>query len=179
LITQWKNVHIFISSTFKDMHAERDYLIKRVFPQLSEWCELRRLRLVDIDLRWGVTEKDSKNKNTIKVCLDRIDDCRPFFVCFLGQRRGWVPPKDGISSATYDEFPILKERYAGGSSATELEIIHALLDPLRRGKQPVPNKPGEYYEPAKYAFFFLREDSYLKDIPEKRLTKLLYKLLVS
>jgi len=149
------------------MHAERDYLIKRVFPQLSEWCELRRLRLVDIDLRWGVTEKDSKNKNTIKVYLDRIDDCRPFFVCFLGQRRGWVPPKDGISSATYDEFPILKERYAGGSSATELEIIHALLDPLRRGKQPVPNKPGEYYEPAKYAFFFLREDSYLKDIPEK------------
>ena len=28
----WENVYIFISSTFNDMHAERDYLIKRVFP---------------------------------------------------------------------------------------------------------------------------------------------------
>ena len=27
---KWQNVYIFISSTFNDMHAERDYLIKRV-----------------------------------------------------------------------------------------------------------------------------------------------------
>lgn len=32
----WENVYIFISSTFNDMHAERDYLVKRVFPELSE-----------------------------------------------------------------------------------------------------------------------------------------------
>lgn len=29
---QWKTVRIFISSTFNDMHAERDYLVKSVFP---------------------------------------------------------------------------------------------------------------------------------------------------
>ena len=46
----WETVYIFISSTFNDMHAERDYLVKRVFPELSEWCEERKLRLVDIDL---------------------------------------------------------------------------------------------------------------------------------
>ena len=50
---QWKTVRIFISSTFNDMHAERDYLVKSVFPELSVWCEERKLRLVDIDLRWG------------------------------------------------------------------------------------------------------------------------------
>jgi hypothetical protein len=26
---KWEKVHIFISSTFNDMHAERDYLVKR------------------------------------------------------------------------------------------------------------------------------------------------------
>ena len=31
---QWKRVTIFISSTFNDMHAERDYLVKDVFPEL-------------------------------------------------------------------------------------------------------------------------------------------------
>ena len=98
---QWENVYIFISSTFNDMHAERDYLVKSVFPELVAWCEARKLRLIDIDLRWGVREEDTTvNKNTIKVCLDRIDECRPFFLCFLGQRRGWVPEEGDVSNET-------------------------------------------------------------------------------
>jgi len=72
-ITKWEKVFIFISSTFNDMHAERDYLVKNVFPELSEWCERRKLRMVDIDLRWGVTEADAtQNKNVVNVCLNRI-----------------------------------------------------------------------------------------------------------
>lgn len=47
----WERVYIFVSSTFNDMHAERDYLVKRVFPELQEWCERRKLRLVDPALR--------------------------------------------------------------------------------------------------------------------------------
>ena len=43
----WKPVYVFISSTFNDMHAERDYLVKQVFPRLHDWCERRKLRLVD------------------------------------------------------------------------------------------------------------------------------------
>src|SRR5437762_8083053 len=89
---KWEKVHVFISSTFNDMHAERDYLVKRVFPELQEWCERRKLRLVDIDLRWGVTEEEAtRNRSAVRVCLRCIDQCRPFFLCFLGQRYGWVP----------------------------------------------------------------------------------------
>ena len=165
MTTQWEKVHVFISSTFNDMHAERDYLVKQVFPELREWCEKRKLSLVDIDLRWGVTEQDAlHNKNVVKVCLDRIDDCRPFFLCFLGQRRGWVPKEDDISTATFEEFPGLKA-YAGDSSVTEMEILHALVNPLHRGKIRDPKRPSEFYEPAKYAFFYLRDDSYLSQFP--------------
>ena len=28
---KWENAYVFISSTFNDMHAERDFLVKRVF----------------------------------------------------------------------------------------------------------------------------------------------------
>ncbi|HJX52842.1 MAG TPA: DUF4062 domain-containing protein [Polyangia bacterium] len=84
----WETVSVFVSSTFNDMHAERDYLVKEVFPSLREWCERRKLRLVDVDLRWGVTDADAtNNKRVVDVCLRRIDDCRPFFICLLGQRR--------------------------------------------------------------------------------------------
>lgn len=35
----WQTVRVFISSTFRDMHAERDPLVKVIFPCLRQWCE--------------------------------------------------------------------------------------------------------------------------------------------
>ena len=82
----WRRVGLFLSSTFDDMHAERDYLVKRVLPRLQEWCEQRRLHLVDVDLRWGIHEE----LKVVETCLRAIDACRPLFVCFLGQRFGRI-----------------------------------------------------------------------------------------
>ena len=36
MAVHWEKVDVFISSTFNDMHAERDYLVKQVFPRLQE-----------------------------------------------------------------------------------------------------------------------------------------------
>jgi len=46
----WKTIRIFISSTFRDIHTERDHLVKVVFPELRERCAKRHLHLVDVDL---------------------------------------------------------------------------------------------------------------------------------
>lgn len=151
----WKTVRIFISSTFNDMHAERDFLVKYVFPELSSWCRERKLILIDIDLRWGVSSEDSTANNTVKVCLSNIDDSRPFFLCFLGQRRGWIPEPDDISESTYIDYPGIKD-YVGSSSVTEMEIEHALLSPMLRlveGKSIAP-------QPVNHALFFFRKDPF-------------------
>ena len=95
---KWKDISVFISSTFNDMHAERDYVLKNVFPQLGEWCERKHIFLRDIDLRWGVPPQDSQTRNTIYKCLTAVDSCRPFFLCFLGQRRGWVPTRGSFGN---------------------------------------------------------------------------------
>ncbi|MCJ7682351.1 MAG: DUF4062 domain-containing protein, partial [Candidatus Aminicenantes bacterium] len=146
------------------MHAERDYLVKNVFPELSEWCERRKLRMVDIDLRWGVTEADAtQNKNVVNVCLNRIDECRPFFLCFLGQRYGWVPERDAISPETFEKFPGLEETVNSGASVTELEVLHSLVSPFHSG-QTIAEKG---FHPSQYAFFYLRDDAYFKDIPKE------------
>jgi hypothetical protein len=50
----WKTIRVFISSKFRDMLAERDYLVKVVFPALRERLERYRIYADDIDLRWGV-----------------------------------------------------------------------------------------------------------------------------
>src|SRR5258705_3282456 len=91
-MSSWKTIRIFISSTFRDMHSERDHLVAFVFPELKERCAKRQLHLVDVDLRWGVTEEESKRGSALEICLDEIERCRPFFIGLLGERYGWVPP---------------------------------------------------------------------------------------
>jgi WD40 repeat protein len=156
----WEKVYIFISSTFNDMHAERDFLVKRVFPRLRDWCERRRLRMMDIDLRWGVTEHDAtRHAAVVDVCLSRIDACRPFFVCLLGQRYGWIPGLQDVSPRTIDAFPGLGAALAQGLSVTELEVLHAVLRPFGGG-HPAP-EPGT----AGQALFYLRDPSSLEGLP--------------
>jgi hypothetical protein len=50
----WKTVRVSISSTFRDMHAEPDYLMRFVFPELCKQCAERQLDLVDMNPRWGM-----------------------------------------------------------------------------------------------------------------------------
>lgn len=39
--SQDRHIRVFISSTFRDMQAERDQLMKFIFPQLGKLCESR------------------------------------------------------------------------------------------------------------------------------------------
>jgi len=94
----WKTVRVFISSTFRDMQAERDHLVRFVFPKLREELAQYRIHLDDIDLRWGVMS----DQDITDVCREIIDQCRPRFICLLGGRYGFIP--HGLqSSITADE----------------------------------------------------------------------------
>ena len=66
----WQTVRVFISSTFRDMHAERDYLVKFVFPALREKLEKYHVHLIDVDLRWGITEEQAENDQWIAHLID-------------------------------------------------------------------------------------------------------------
>jgi len=94
----WKTVRVFISSRFRDMQAERDHLVRFVFPKLRQELLQRRIHLVDVDLRWGVTSE----QDALSVCREVVDECRPRFRCMLGGRYGRVPPGK-TRSITADE----------------------------------------------------------------------------
>ena len=91
-------VRIFISSTFRDFMGERDELVKKVFPELRRRCKSRFVELLEVDLRWGITEAQSKQGDTLRICLKEIDQCRPsapvFFIGLLGERYGWISQPD-------------------------------------------------------------------------------------
>jgi hypothetical protein len=159
----WKKVYIYLCAPFTDMHNERDYLSKRVFPRLKEWCERRKLRLIYIDQRWGISEFEMRSGHAVRVCLNSIDECRPFFISLLGQRCGWIPRQADISPETFAMYPGLREAITEGYSLVELEIQHALLKPFCKEEY---RKCGKYQR-AEHAFFYFRDASYLQELPDE------------
>jgi WD40 repeat protein len=144
--TDFINIRVFISSTFRDFHAERDYLIKNVFPELREWGLRYRLNLVDIDLRWGITREQAESGKVIELCLQEIDGARPFFICLLGGRYGWIPGSKNFPRQI-DSYP--KARDKMNLSITHMEIEHAVIQPYRT---------SEDEQHRMNSFFYLRND---------------------
>ena len=79
------------------MIAERDELMTHTWPELRRFCRERQVELVEVDLRWGIAEEQSTRKETLKLCLDEIRACRPFFIGPLGECHGWAPGADAHS----------------------------------------------------------------------------------
>ncbi|MCL0058864.1 DUF4062 domain-containing protein, partial [Dehalococcoidia bacterium] len=141
-------IRVFISSTFCDMHAEREELIKFTFPEVRKRCRERGVEFVDVDLRWGITDEQKAEGKVLTICLAEIERCRPYFIGLLGERYGWVPEE--IDEELVSGQPWLKEHKE--KSVTELEIIHGVL------KNP---------DMADHAFFYFRDPETSRQIEEQ------------
>ena len=86
-----REIRVFISSTFRDMHVERDYLVSHVFPVIRRAYRERKVEFTEIDLRWGVTKEEAEQGKVVRICLEEINRCRPYFLSLLGERYGWAP----------------------------------------------------------------------------------------
>ena len=140
-------VRVFVSSTFRDMQAERDELVKHVFPRLRRLCEERGVVWGEVDLRWGITDEQKAEGHVLPLCLEEIRRCRPYFLGILGEYYGWVP--DEIPAGLIESEPWLKEHLR--CSVTEMEILHGVL-----------NNP----DMADHAFFYFRDPTYLERLPD-------------
>eukprot|EP00002_Diphylleia_rotans_P027628 TRINITY_DN554_c0_g1_i10.p1 TRINITY_DN554_c0_g1~~TRINITY_DN554_c0_g1_i10.p1 ORF type:complete len:970 (-),score=231.99 TRINITY_DN554_c0_g1_i10:192-3101(-) len=120
--SQSRNVRIFLSSRFADMKEVRESFTRYAQPWIENEAQKLGLTATFYDLRWGVSEEESKKGQTIKRCLDSVKDS-DYFVCFLGSTHGWVPDRD----KPQDWSENIEQKYSWtkdypDASATELEI---------------------------------------------------------
>ncbi len=167
--TPWRTFSIFISSTFADMQAERDYLKQIVFPRVEEELQKRRIKLEIVDLRWGVDttsmkQESEREANVLKVCLEEIKRCRPFFIGLLGDRYGWVPPEERIRNAVVGEDLILSQK---SQSVTALEIEFGVL----AGKEQLSRSVFYFRESLLYEKFSPERASMFSDTYNPALSK--------
>ena len=140
-------IRVFVSSTFRDMHQEREELVKFIFPKLRKLCEERGVTWGEVDLRWGITSEQKAEGKVLPICLAEIHRCRPYFIGLLGERYGWVPHE--IPQEIMEQEPWLTEHL--DHSVTELEILHGVL------RNP---------EMADNAYFYFRDPAYIYTFPD-------------
>lgn len=149
---------IFVSSTFKDMHYERDIIQDVVAPKINTVAKKYGESVSFCDLRWGIDtstmEEETGAKKVLDVCLSEIDRCRPPFIVVLGYRYGWIPDNQLIENAASTKQLILDDL---DLSVTALEIEYGALRSPERSQN---------------TFFYFREiegeapEDYMSEDPE-------------
>ena len=152
----WQVRPVFISSTFKDMQAERTYLQHVVFPRLEEELRKGRILLEPIDLRQGVETADiaseaDREQLVLKVVLEEVNRSHPFLIVLLGDRYGWVPPEERMAAATQEMGFQTDIR---DKSVTALEIEFGILQ-----RSP---------EQRRRSFFYFREPLPYDQMPPEK-----------
>jgi hypothetical protein len=146
--TGWQSVRLYISSTFSDFYSEREHLVKAIAPGLRQFCEEKKIRLVEVDLRWGLPQ-NSTGADAIYCCFQELLRCKqendqPFFLSMLSAKYGWIPPPEIVSADIMSRFG-----FVPGFSLTANEIIAAAY------RSANPN-----------ALFAIRSPDFLQKLPK-------------
>ena len=114
---------VFISSTFRDMQAERDALSQVVLPDVSAEAARHHEDIDFIDLRWGVDtstlESEEGARKVLSVCLDEIEHAQPYMIILLGERYGWIPDRALMENVAGEKDYSIDDDF---KSVTALEI---------------------------------------------------------
>jgi hypothetical protein len=129
-----RTIRLFVSSTFRDLEAERESLRRNVWPILSMTCEERGFGFFETDLRWGVTSVEAESGLILPICLEQIDRCRPFILGIIGNRYGGAGDRDAEVLNSNERYRVLLP-YAG-RAITELELRYASVN--RPPETPAP-----------------------------------------
>lgn len=152
-----RSIRLFLSSTFRDLQLERDYLLKTVFPQIESFCAERRIDFVVIDLRWGITDEDARGGKVVQICLEELERSHPIFIGLLAERYGWVPRRADLApfESQLLEYPSLNDWLAEELSVTEMEFRQAIEFTKTKGLRP---------------FFYFRDPSLTNELADPALT---------
>nr|XP_014348829.1 PREDICTED: putative tetratricopeptide repeat protein 41 [Latimeria chalumnae] len=146
----------YMCSTLEEFPEERDHLLNVIFPQLNKLCNARGTYFRAVDLQSSAADRQQFHPHKIskwhhrfasqrlKVSLDYINSCSPFFICLLGQKYGehcqenenplpaFIEDISSLSKVEQNLYVAARNGYAwvlqGGNQAcslAELEIIQA------------------------------------------------------
>ncbi|KAB1270547.1 putative tetratricopeptide repeat protein 41 [Camelus dromedarius] len=176
-----RNPFSLTSARLNDFQEERNFLANYILPQLNELCNSWGTYFKAVDLRWSALKAQAPLPSSLfrqhfclhlqrlKLCLDYMNSCFPFFIYLLGQTYGdFVPDyspvlfseatdlstlsivEQNLYVAAKNSYPWVLEN--ANCSLMELEVIQAAF----------LNEPQFQY------FYFKTEIMLLKTLDEEK-----------
>jgi preprotein translocase subunit SecA/nephrocystin-3 len=153
-----RDIAIFLSSTFDDMGEERQ-AIKQVINGLKRKAEASGISIKLVDLRLGIEASNNENEiyseKVIRLCLESVENCRPYFIGLLGKRYGWIPKKEEITFNKHlfsdAHYNLIQQGLNEEKSVTEMEMMLGVLKAQEKNAfvyfldDAVPEKSYEAY----------------------------------
>jgi len=134
------------------------------FKSAKKFADERGVCFTAIDLRWGITEEQSRSKKVLEICLREIDRAQPYFVGLIGNRYGWQPTfeeVDGEQLVEKVEYAWIHEATDEGLSITEMEMAYGVFMREKRNR----------------AFFFVQKSAHKQDDAGSKLSRLKEKIM--
>ncbi len=155
-----KIITFFVSSTFADMHFERDYLRREVFPHLNEIYNPKNVYIQFIDLRTGIYSYNNENEiaaatKILKVCSSEISRSRPYFIGLIGNRYGSIP-NDEAYDLFYKGLENELQENLGSENVNSITDIEIQLELKHKD-----------FSTGHSLFYFRKESSYAGMSPEE------------
>ncbi|WAR26485.1 TTC41-like protein, partial [Mya arenaria] len=142
-----KPVTPYICSTPCDFEEERTFLTEKIVPQLEDLCHQRGTRFNPYDIQWKPDSFQTESGHLLRVNLDFIVKCSPYFLCLLGETYGphRIPDIGKLPESLHamtEDTPWLDRNYLTAAAAgykwimkevhqncsiPELEIIQAVF----------------------------------------------------
>ena len=110
---------------------EREQLVKKVFPRVRAAARERGVEFTEIDLRWGITDEETRTGKVLRICVEEIGKCRPYFMGIMGSRYGYTPGPDSVEldPSLFEEHAWLHKYVLDGKSISEIEFLHGAILP--------------------------------------------------
>ena len=147
----YRLVRIFVSSTFKDMDFERDYLKNILIPKLNEEMRQHDILVEICDLRTGLTKmftsEQEQDEYILQSCFNVIKSTYPYFIALIGDRYGWIPHQQSINNLNqvFQDFEVDASSVTR-KSVTELEIILGCLNKADSNRSIICFRSDKSYE---------------------------------
>uniref|UniRef100_A0A5K4F2R5 TROVE domain-containing protein n=1 Tax=Schistosoma mansoni TaxID=6183 RepID=A0A5K4F2R5_SCHMA len=119
--TQDNFCRVYISSSYMDMHAERDLIYHTLVPNLCQNVAQTCSTCIDlVDLRIGVPETITCSLMALEMYLKQAA-ASDIFVLLLGAKYGWVPDELLVRALPDSLLAEVNKFYKPGMSVTEME----------------------------------------------------------
>ncbi|KAH8877569.1 Telomerase protein component 1 [Schistosoma japonicum] len=120
---------VYISSSYADMHSERDLICQKLAPNLFQNVAIasnNNICLDLVDLRFGVSDAAARSLKALEMYLKQAA-ASDIFVLLLGDTYGWIPEEALVKALPDSLLTEVNRFYKPGMSIMEMEYHMAKL----------------------------------------------------